>query len=262
MDHQERRATGWGRPLAAFAVMFALYQAAEGLQTVFAPASPLGPALMLAALLVAWPLGRWLGGKGYDAFGLDAAPASLALLGGGMVLAFLAKLASLSAGLGAGLAGPAESAPTGITLAAVALAGLTTFVPSLAEDILTRGFLLRAFPVRLGFWTYVLGSAALYTANHVWRFDWGPSEQLRLFCLGLAYGAAAWRWRTLWGAVALHWGWNLANALAGASIPLEFRDAVEGRYVSAAAHLLLLAVVLCLPARRAVGEAKGDPRRE
>ncbi|HJV41210.1 CPBP family intramembrane glutamic endopeptidase [Caulobacter sp.] len=246
---------GWGRVLAGFALLFAVYQTAEGLQTVFAPGDPLGPVLMVASVLIAWPVGRWLGWRGYDAFGLDASPASLPLLWGGMLLALLAKLASLSAGVGAGLIVPSASPPAGLTLATVALGALMTFVPSVAEDIITRGFLLRALPVRLGFWAYVLGSAALFTANHVWRFDWGVSEQVRLFCCGLAYGAAAWRWRTLWGAVALHWGWNFANALAGASIPLEVRDAVEGRYLSAAVHLALFVVVLCLPSRRSAPEA-------
>lgn len=241
---------GWGRILAAFALLFVVYQTAEGLQTVFAPGNPLGPALMVAAALLAWPVGRWLGWRGYDAFGLDASPASVPLLCGGLLIAFLAKLASLSAGFGAGLVVPSASAPAGLTLATVTLGALTTFVPSVAEDILTRGFLLRTIPVRLGFWAYVLGGAALFTANHVWRFDWGVSEQVRLFTFGLAYGAAAWRWRTLWGAVALHWGWNFANVLAGAAIPLDVRDAVEGRYLSAAVHLLLFVIVLCLPSRR------------
>lgn len=241
---------GWKRLLAAFLAIFVIYQAAEGLQTVFAPGNPLGPILMVASVVVAWPLGRWLGWRGYDAFGLDARPASIALLAAGLLLGLGAKLGSLSAGLAVGIVGPAAEAPAGLTLTSVALAAVMTFVPSVAEDIITRGFLLRAFPLPLRFWSYTLASAALFTVNHIWRFDWGLSEQVRLFCFGLAYGAAAWRWRTLWGAVALHWGWNFANVIAGASVPLEFRDAIEGRYLSAAAHLLLFLIVMLLPLNR------------
>jgi membrane protease YdiL (CAAX protease family) len=131
----------------------------------------------------------------------------------------------------------------------VGIALLTTFVPSVTEDILTRGFLLKAAPVRLSGAAFVVLSAALYTANHIWRFDWGVTEQIRLFCLGLAYGAAAWRWRSLWGAVALHWGWNFAIAATGPLFSLEGGSVDASRLVAAAMHLALLAIVLCLPAR-------------
>jgi membrane protease YdiL (CAAX protease family) len=242
------RSNGWPRVLAAFAAMFVLYQAAEGLQTVIAPGNPLGPILMLAALLVAWPLGRWLGWRGYDAYGLQPVSGWAGLLIGGMLLAAMAKLSSLALSplAGAGMPGIGEGS---LAPALIATVLLTTFVPSVAEDILTRGFLLRAIPVRLGAVSYVLASAALYTANHVWRFDWGLTEQVRLFCLGLAYGAAAWRWRSLWGAVALHWGWNLANALAGPLFTVDGGSVEAARLLSAMAHLALLAIVLCLPAR-------------
>ncbi len=243
-------APGWPRVLIAFAIMFAVYQAAEGLQTVFAPTSPLGPALMLAALLIAWPLGRWLGWRGYDAYGLDLRGRSFRLLAAGLLLAALAKGASLAAGLAIGAYLPPPAFGFSLSLPFVATAMLTSFVPSLAEDILARGFLLRTVPVRLGVWPYVLASAALFTTNHIWRFDWGPSEQVRLFCLGLAYAAAAWRWRTLWGAVALHWGWNLANVLAGAILPLEAAGVADGRMVSAGVHLVLFAMLMLLPAPR------------
>jgi membrane protease YdiL (CAAX protease family) len=86
--------------------------------------------------------------------------------------------------------------------------------------------------------------------NHVWRLEWGISEQIRLFALGLAYGAAAWRWRTLWGAVGLHWGWNFGNAWLGQLLPAEALHTDGARYVSAVAHLAILAVVLLLPSIR------------
>ncbi len=236
---------GWSRSLVAFATIFALYQASEGLQTVFAPESPIGPALMLAALLVAWPLGRWLGGSGFGTYGLERFRALPLLLVGGFVLAGLAKYASIA--LGPGEAQWTDLVPTA---GAIGLALTITFVPSVVEDILTRGYLLRVFPLQLGGISYVILSAALYTLNHIWRFDWGWSEQVRLFALGLAYAAAAWRWRSLWAAVALHWGWNFANAVLGPMVDIEGLSVDAGRMASAAAHLALLAIVLMLPARK------------
>jgi membrane protease YdiL (CAAX protease family) len=239
----------WPQVLAGFALMFVLYQAAEGLQTVIAPGNPAGPALMLAALLLAWPIGRWLGGRGYDRFGLSLTPGWWAMVIGGILLAALARLASLALGLEIGVFAVSGTMQA-LTVGTLLMALVTTFVPSVAEDILTRGFLLKAAPLRLNFWTFTLLSALLYTANHIWRLDWGISEQIRLFCLGLAYGAAAWRWRSLWGAVALHWGWNLSSAIADSLVATATVDVVGGRIISAGAHLVLLVIVLLVPGAR------------
>ena len=252
MDANAEQRPSWPKVIAGFLLIFVVYQAAEGLQTVIARGNPLGPALMLLSLILAWPVGRWLGGRGYDRFGLAFSRRWWAILLGGLLLAAIAKLGSLVVGSAGGIyAGLMVASP--VTAPAVAMLVLSTFVPSVAEDILTRGFLLGAMPVRLNLWSFTLLSAVLYTANHIWRIDWGISEQVRLFCVGVAYGAAAWRWRSLWGAVALHWGWNLSSVFVDQAIPLDTADAVAGRMISAGAHLVLLAIVLAwVPSRREV----------
>lgn len=237
--------------IAAFLVLFGVYQAAEFVGTVYRPGWWLGPVLMVCALLVGWPVGRWLGYRGYDAYGLDLAPRSAAVLLVGMALAFAVKALALLVGEQTGayaISGPGFRGDGLAALKIVGLGALTTFIPSLAEDILTRGFFLKTLNLRWTGWAFVLVTAAVYTANHVWRLDWGWTEQARLFCLGLAYGAAAWRWRTLWGAVALHWGWNLANALADGFLTVEALDTQQVRFITAAAHLLMLAMVALWPA--------------
>jgi uncharacterized protein len=245
---QPRPDLSWSRVIAVFTLLFVLYQASEFLQTRFAPGHVAGPALMLAMLLMAWPLGRWLGWRGYDAYALDLRAASLLLLLAGLAVAVAAKVLTLVVGKQLGILTAAGQVAQ-VSLPVVAVALITTFVPSVAEDILTRGILLRSLPARLGPWSFVLLSALVYTANHLWRFDWGWTEQFRLFCLGLAYAAAAWRWNTLWAAVALHWGWNLGSALADGMMPVDVVDVPGSRLVSAGAHLLLLALVLLLPRR-------------
>jgi membrane protease YdiL (CAAX protease family) len=238
------------RVAAGFVLIFVVYQAAEGLQTVIAPRSPAGPILMLSSLILAWPVGRWLGWRGYDAYLLDRRVASFALLAAGMALALLAKFATLAVALRVGAYVPDGAAPAADIVMPLAIGLLTTFIPSIAEDILTRGFPLRTSGIR---WTpaaFIGASALLYTLNHIWRFDWGWTEQVRLFCLGLAYAAAAWRWRTLWAAVALHWGWNFASIVADLVEPVRVVDTDAARLLGAAAHLALLAIVLLVPARQ------------
>lgn len=228
------------RVILGFLLLFGVYQTSEGLQTVFAPGNPLGPGLMLLALVLAWPIGRWIDGRGFAAFGLVRSR-WIGYLAGGFLLAGIAKLAAEAFALESGI--EALSPQVAVPLASLAIAAITTFIPSLVEDILTRGFLLRYTPKPLGFWLYVLASAALYTANHMWRFDWGLSEQIRLFCLGLAYAAAAWRFRSLWAAVGLHWGWNFSNALLSQAWPGAVTNVDGARLTSAAVHLLVFFIV-------------------
>jgi hypothetical protein len=237
----------WRKAVAAFLLLWLLYQGSEALQTRFAPGHSLGPALMLLALLAAWPLGRWLGSPGYKSYSLSSTPGWAWVVAAGLIAAMLAKFGSVGVGRMLGVFAHSPQPPTGIAPLFVVTAAVTTFIPSLVEDILTRGFLMGALPVRLRTIAFLLLSALLYTANHVWRFDWGWTEQLRLFCLGLAYAAAAWRWQTLWAAVALHWGWNLGGVLADGLVPVEVVSVGGTRLLSAAVHLVLLAIVLLLP---------------
>jgi len=247
---QGHRNGSWLKAAAACLLLWLLYQASGALQTRYAPGQPLGPALMLLALLAAWPLGRWLGSPGYGSYALSRTPGWAWVLVTGLVVAVFTKWASLGAGRMLGILAHSPQPAAGLAPLLVLTAAVTTFIPSVMEDILTRGFLLGALPVRPRAVTFVLLSALLYTANHVWRFDWGWTEQLRLFCLGLAYGAAAWRWQTLWAAVALHWGWNFGSMLADAALPMDVLHVDQARLLSAVAHLALLGIILMPVMRR------------
>ena len=122
---------------------------------------------------------------------------------------------------------------------------------SLAEDILTRGFWYRAAGIR---WrsgvVFVLASSTIYVLNHIYRLDNGPQEWLLLFCFGLAYAVALWRSGSLWGAVGLHWGWNLGNGVLAAAMPVSATDAHAAGWLSMGAHLLMLLLILALPKTR------------
>ncbi|MCL6619518.1 CPBP family intramembrane glutamic endopeptidase [Thermomonas hydrothermalis] len=241
-----RSARSTARSALGFVLLLLLYQSAEGigdrmLHSFFAQAG-----LMLACVLAAWPVSRWLGYRGLEAFALPMRGRDLIWLVLLLVLAFGLKGAALQAGLTLGIyqPDPAGTAP-GSTLTALPMLLLSTFVPSIAEDILTRGFPYRAAGVhwRRGL-AFVATSSLLYVLNHLYRLGLGPMEWLMLLVYGLAYASALWRTGSLWAAVGLHWGWNLGNAALAVAMPTSTTDVDGGRLLSMAAHLLMLAVVL------------------
>ena len=246
------------RALLAFVLLWLLYQGAEGVGARWLHSFPVQAGLMLACVVVAWPLSRWLGYRGYAAYALAGGNGLRWWLPGGLLLAVLAKFGAARLGLHMGVYTADALATAGAfaaLLAALPLLLLSTFVASLAEDILTRGFWYRAagFRWRSGV-AFVLVSSAIYVLNHIYRLGNGPQEWMMLFCFGLAYAAALWRSGSLWGAVGLHWGWNLGNGLLAAVMPVSATDAHAAAWLSIGAHLLMLLLVLALPKSRAVSQ--------
>lgn len=246
MLSRERR-----RTLLAFALLFACYQAAEGVGARLFGSFAMQGSLMIITVALAWPLGHWMGFRGWQAYALEWRPFNLAWLGGGLVMALLAKYVAACLGLALGVYRPARIAfeeTTSLELAmALGTAVVFTFIPSFAEDILTRGFWYRA--ARIGWrgaW-FVPFSALMFMLNHIYRLGDGPSQCLMLASFGLAYAMALWRSGSLWLAVGLHWGWNLANALLDRVLPVEVVNAAAAPYLSAAVHLALAAMLLAVP---------------
>lgn len=239
------------RRAAAFAALFVAYQLPEGLGLRLLRSEATNGGLMLAFFPIAWAAGRWLLGGAGEAYRLaprrSAAGALLLLL----LVALAAKAAAVAAGAALGIyrvAAPAPAPPGRLALAVLAALPMT-FIPSLAEDIVTRGFWHGALPPA---WRAPLRfaplSAAIFTLNHIYRLGEGPAEWGLLLCFGLAYGAALARGGTLYAALGLHWGWNLANALLPLWASVAVERAALARLPSAAAHLLELALVVTLPA--------------
>lgn len=225
------------RLILVAALLFFFYQLPQGVGN---------PYLLLLFPLLAWWASRTLGFAGMRAWYLDAGPGWLRLLALGLALAIMAKFAAVAVGTVAGVYSFAWAGAPGATalMGTLAFLAFSTFVASTAEDILTRGLVLRAFPHLGQRWIFVVVSAALYVLNHVYRLHKGPVESFMLFCFGLAYAAALWRTRTLWAAVGLHWGWNLANGLLDNFAETDIVQPALAPFYSSAAHLLLLACAL------------------
>jgi len=229
------------RGLLAILIVWLPYIVSTGLQERLGQGGPLGPALMLLALLMCWPAARLIGGRDPFALRMDRRLAILfaVSLGTGMAI----QLVHWAVGAGLGLLTVERAAGDGLTAALLAMALLTTFVPSLAEDIITRGMpLFASRPRSLSVAALIALSAAIYTTNHLWRFDWGIAEQVRLFAMGLAFAAVALRTRSLWPAVGLHWGGNLAAALATSLAAISPVEVTGDRLLSALLYLLVALV--------------------
>lgn len=246
--------TSSARAALGFAILFALYQSAEGIGGWLLESFAVQAGLMIACLAATWPVGRYiLRFRGFDAYALEWRPRVPLWLLAGLLLAFAAKAAAVFIGsrIGVYTIDGAVNAE-GALLPVLALAAVSTFVPSIAEDILTRGFWWRVPGTALRGATFIAASSLIYVLNHIYRLGDGPTEWLMLFCFGIAYAAALVRTGSLWAAVGVHWGWNLANALLG-----QFADVQsvsnDGWMLSAAAHLLMTALILAVPGGRRAG---------
>jgi membrane protease YdiL (CAAX protease family) len=256
---QVRAAASQSRLALVFAVLFIAYQLPEGLGMRVLHSFPVQAALMLAFLPIAWLAGRALGYRGLDAWYIRRSPRWALLLAACFALAVLAKAAALGLGAAFGvyaLAPAGHAAGTALLVSALWTA-FETFFPSVAEDIVTRGFLMRATPALSRRWVFVVASAVLFVLNHIYRLADGPLEWLRLFCFGLAYGAALFYSRSLWPAIGLHWGWNFAGQFSDQVASVDMLAPVLSPMVSAAAHLMMLGIVVVIGRKRIQQEQAG-----
>ena len=227
--------------MLAFFILFALYQSAEGIGARLLHSEILQDTLMVSAFIAAWPIGRWLlDWRGYAAYALEWQRGVPVWLIAGLILSFVGKAAAIAIGLQTG-AYVTSAAPTPqLTIVTIGLVMIATFVASIAEDIITRGFWWRVSPVAASYGRFVVASALIYLFNHVFRLSKGPGEWFMLICLGIAYATALAR------TGGLHWGWNLANGLADGLLSIDANPAFTP-YLSGFTNLAIAAVVLILP---------------
>ncbi|NOJ93457.1 CPBP family intramembrane metalloprotease [Corallococcus coralloides] len=234
----------------AFAVLFACYEAPEGIGGRVLGSFAVTAALMLLFHAVAWGVGRWLGYRnGFHAYALEWRGSALARA---LAVMLVLKPLSVLVGVAVGVmrVQPLEKPLMGTALLLAVLGvAVSTFVPSVAEDIVARGFWYRTWPVAGRGAGYVVLAACVFVLTHVYRLGNGPLEWLMLFCTGLAYAAAVARTGSLWGAVGLHWGWNLANGLLDLQLDVN-AVGQGGRILSTVTGLVALGLVVLLPKRR------------
>lgn len=225
----------------AFALLVVTYQLPEGLGQRWLhdwwAVAGLFALFYACATVVAWCLGPTL----TRCYALETKQGLLTPCALLVVSAVLLKGVAVAIGIFAGWYArqPLESS---VGPSAVLLVLVMTAVPSIAEDIVTRGFWYRRVWARSPL-AFVLGSTVIYVLNHIYRLGLGPGEWIMLTVFGLAYGLAVVRFDSLWPAVAAHWGWNVANALTDLVQPVTVVNGAATRGLSIAAHLLVCGVV-------------------
>jgi membrane protease YdiL (CAAX protease family) len=160
------------------------------------------------------------GWKGLEGYGLSFTNNWYRVLATGVVIGFGAFVLSLVGSIGLQFEQLEDIQSFQFFLNSLPLTLLMTFFPSIAEDILTRGY----FYGHLGFLkpaVWILLSATIYVLNHIWRLDDGIPVLSYLFLLGLVLGVSVIAKKCLWLALGIHWGANIAFELSNSGLKLH-----------------------------------------
>ncbi len=94
------------------------------------------------------------------------------------------------------------------TTGKVLLCAAGTFLPSIAEDIITRGYLWAMFGKRWNKVLFVVVSGVFYVLNHTYKLLSPDESLLYLFITGISLAIPLILTNSLWYSVGLHWACN------------------------------------------------------
>lgn len=189
-----------------FTVLFAAYQLPQALMLRWGRID-LFVAATLLFLPVAYGVARWIGSRGWSEYFLPL-NRRVVLLVLGVPLGMTASFAGTWAGIRLGYTHVDRVEPWSAHVGYLLAVYGVSLISSLAEDILTRGFLLRHWP-GLGLKWFVPLSALVYVLNHIYVLRRGPSLWMFLYVLGFALAWPLLKTRQMWLTVGAHWGWNI-----------------------------------------------------
>lgn len=89
---------------------------------------------------------------------------------------------------------------------------------SIAEESVFRGYFLRNLMISFNKYIALILSTILFTAAHAINPHINLIGVISLFCAGLLYGLTYMVTKNLWLPIALHFGWNLCQALLGFNV--------------------------------------------
>lgn len=196
------------KAIAGFIILFLLYHAAEYCLGSYNNITAF-LLLMGACVAAAYFIARWMGFSGNAAWGLPIQKTSIILTATGLALGLIIYIAAFIARLALGAEVIANIPPVSQALSGSLVFILGTILPSLAEDILTRGYLYKFFHSKMSSAAFVLLSSIVFTANHIDRYDAGFIILLFLFITGICLAIPLALTGNLWYSFGMHWAGNI-----------------------------------------------------
>lgn len=240
--------------IAGFLALFVVYHLPEFFDRFWLMA-----VCRIGFLPVAFLLARYQGWKGLGGFGLGPVPHRLRILAIGLLAGILLFALSAAVTVWLGWEQIHLATDAGTIFRKLPLILLMTVIPSVDEDILTRGYLFGHWYQRGRTGAWVLFSATVFLGNHIWRLGDHPSVLVYLFAMGLALALAVSRTGNLWLAFGIHWGANIGYESAGAFTQTQpIAPDSYSNWVWAACWVLLL--VGCLLLRKPVSRISQSAR--
>lgn len=213
-------ANSWTAFVGGFALLFAAYHLPDVVHATWAPYVAIPLVLVLSDLVA-----RAQRTRGLRAYGLAAHAGWLhnLAIGVGVGVGFALLAHAVVLGLGHERVRAVAPARAWLELAPKIL--LMTLLPSLAEDLLTRGYLFRFLAPRMAPTTWIGLSALVFVGNHVTRLGDGAPILVYLLAIGLATAWALAFTGSLWTTLGLHWGGNLVYFASISVVRVEATDA-------------------------------------
>jgi len=234
-------------PLIGFAILFSVYHFPEILQNQYhKPLILLFESCMLLFAIVAFVIGKQKFKNGFRMYGLFGFRQYWGNLAKGLIIGiFISVLANLIP-VWFGWTEMFIHFDWNQILLQSLLFAVGTLFPSLAEDILTRGYLKAYWPEKWNLKGLILLSAVVYVLNHIFRIN-KPDVMLYLFILGLFLMWAFIATGSLWLTLGIHWGSNIAyqfftNVVATDSL----KETGMENYILAGCYALGFGVVVVL----------------
>ncbi|WP_205501738.1 CPBP family intramembrane glutamic endopeptidase [Rufibacter psychrotolerans] len=239
----------WGTVLGGYLALALTYHAAEYAMR-FHQHIPLFLGLMLAVVPVAYVVARLQGFPGLKAWGMQFNKKYALLLLVGLSLGLLVNGLAFAVRLWMGIEVVSLVPDTATLLTQTLLFAVGTFLPSLAEDILTRGYLFGHLQGKLSKWGFVLVSSAVYVLNHIYSLDDGFAALAYLSALGIMLAIPLVYTRNLWYTVGAHWAGNIVYRLGQDVLKVEEGPSTFPGLWELTIFVLLFAVVNYWVSRR------------
>ncbi|MBS1586445.1 MAG: CPBP family intramembrane metalloprotease [Bacteroidetes bacterium] len=118
-----------------------------------------------------------------------------------------------------------------------------TFLPSIAEDIITRGYLYTVAGSKWNRVIFLVISSLVYVLNHTYKLAAPGESLLYLFITGVALAIPLVLTKSLWFTVGLHWACNIVYRVTNDVL----QSTSVGAYHLSSFRILMITVLISIP---------------